>query len=227
MSWQWPLLCYCTLALTISLLLKWRGGWLSTTSQSQEDSQRNPLWHLFAEPLGQSALVFSFPAFFVLLVGSETALAGWWGLCWLAGLWLVMAVEKRQRVLFTAFQAVLVVAVMFGVTAWLEARGWVPQFSSLVAVSWDPQIWQAYGVGLALLSVLRMVARLGLESKETAQRLLNPGWPAVDRLVLGALVIGQVVLAIRLILPGIVQELWGVGEVSNLSARIGSVLAAA
>jgi len=221
MSWQWPLLCHGTIALTISLLLKWRGGWLSTTSQSHKDSQGNPLWHLFAEPLAQSALAFSFPALFVLLVGSETALAGGWGLCWLAGLWLVVAVEKRRRVLFTAFQMVLVVAVMFGVTAWLEARGGAPQFSSLVAGSWDPRIWQAYGIGLAILSLLWMVARLGLESKETAQRLLNPGWPAVDRLVLGALVIGQAVLAVRGILPGIVQELWGVGQVSNFPPQIG------
>src|SRR5207248_6265950 len=75
MSWQWPLLCYCTLALTISLLLKWRGGWLSTTSQSHEGSQGNPLRRLIAEPLGRSALVLSFPALFVLLVGSESALA--------------------------------------------------------------------------------------------------------------------------------------------------------
>jgi hypothetical protein len=224
MIWQWPLLCYCTIALIVSLLLKWRGGWIGTASQSEADLPRNDVRHLFADPIGQSALVFSFPALFALLVGSETALAGWWGLCWLAGLWLVMAVERRRPVLLTAFQAVLVVAVLFGVTAWLEMRGLAPEIWNLFDGSWDPRIWQAYGVGLALLSLLWTVARIGLDSSENAQQLLNPGWPAVDRLVLGALVIGQALLAVRCVVPGIVEELWGAAQASNLPLQIAGSL---
>jgi hypothetical protein len=140
LSWQWPLLLHGTIALAVSLVLKWR--W----SQGANSGR----W-LYAEPLTQSALLFSVPALFVLLFGSETALPGCWGLCWLAGLWLVMAVEGRQRILFTAFQLVLLVAVIFGVTAWLETQGFS---GSLNDSSWDARIWQSYGIGLALLSLL-------------------------------------------------------------------------
>src|SRR5207247_1432651 len=89
--------------------------------------------------------------------------------------------------------------------------------------SLDPQNWQAYGIGLALLSLLWMVARIGLESSESAQKLLNPDWPAVDRLVLGVLFIGQAVFAVCGIVPGIVQELGGVGQVSTLPPQMGGV----
>jgi hypothetical protein len=212
LSWQWPLLVHGTIALTVSLLLKWPSR--STKSASEGNSQSTVL-RLFVDPLKQSALVFSFPALLVILFGSESALAGCWGLCWLAGLWLGMAIESRQRVLFTAFQAVLAVAVLFGVTAWLETFGWTPQFSELFGSSWDPRIWQAYGIGLALVSLLWMAARLGFESKKTAQELLNPGWPLVDRLVLGALVIGQAMLAVCGVLPGVVEEFWGRNHVSG------------
>jgi hypothetical protein len=61
-----------------------------------------------------------------------------------------------------------------------------------------------------------MAARLGLQSNVRAQGLLDPGWPAVDRVVLGGLVIGHAALVISGILPGVAQELWGVGQVSNL-----------
>src|SRR5207249_11492139 len=72
LSWQWPLLVHGTIALSISLVLKWRG--VSAKSASQEESQSSAR-RLFVDPLGQSALAFSFPALFVILVGSETALA--------------------------------------------------------------------------------------------------------------------------------------------------------
>jgi hypothetical protein len=114
LSWQWPLLLHATIALAVSLLLQRRG--VAGAEPSKPRSQ------LYAEPLGQSALVFSIPALFVLMFGFESALAGCCGMAWLAGLWLVMAVEKHQRVLFTAFQVVLLVAVLFGVTAWLEMQ---------------------------------------------------------------------------------------------------------
>jgi hypothetical protein len=201
LSWQWPLLLHGTIALAVSLVLKWRWS-----------RESNSGYRLFAEPLTQSALVFSIPTLFVLLFGSETALPGCWGLCWLAGLWLVMAVEGRQRILFTAFQLVLLVAVIFGVTAWLETQGFS---GSLNDSSWDVRIWQSYGIGLALLSLLWMAARIGLQSNQRAQELLEPGWPAVDRLVLGALLVAQGALAVYGSLPGIAQELWG-GQVSNL-----------
>lgn len=209
LSWQWPLLMHATIALAVSLLLQWR--------QVAGDESSKSRRQLYAEPLGRSALIFSMPALFVALFGSETALAGCWGMSWLAGLWLVMAVENRQRVLFTAFQFVLLVAVLFGVTAWLETQGWTAGISP---GSWDPRIWQAYGIGLALLSLLWLTARLGLQSNERAQELLNPGWPAVDRVVLGGLLIGQAALAITGILPGIVQELWNVGQVSNVPPQV-------
>src|SRR5207248_10584462 len=40
-----------------------------------------------------------------------------------------------------------------------------------------------------------------------AQALLNPPWPAVDRLVLGTLVATQLLLALRAVVPGAAGEL--------------------
>jgi hypothetical protein len=208
-SWQWPLLVHGTVFLTVSLVLKYRGR--------KAEMASTPSRRLFAEPLAQSALAFSLPTLFVLLFGSTTAMAGSAGLFWLAGMWLVMAVEKRHRVLFTAFQLVLAVAVLFGSAAWLETHGCPP--NNLLENVSDPRIWQAFGIGLALLSLSWMTARIGLQSKERARALLDPGWPTVDRLVLGALVIGQMALAATWIVPGIAQEVWGAESFSTLPSQ--------
>jgi hypothetical protein len=213
LAWQWPLLVHGTIVVAASLVLKYRGGW-KRTLLADAAMATTPIRRLYADPLGQSALVFSLPTLFVLLLDSATAMTGAWGLFWLAGLWLVMAVEKHQRVLFTAFQLMLVVAVLFGAAGWLESQGFPP--NNLIENALDPRIWQAFGIGLGLLSLLWMTARLGLQSNERARELLDPDWPAVDRLVLGALVIGQMALAAVWILPGIAQELWGLDSASTL-----------
>src|SRR5262249_42563616 len=157
-----PLLVHSTIVLAISLLLKWR-------LSPQASAGRRP----YTEPLTQSALVFSIPALSGLMFAPETALKGCLGFCWLAGLWLAMAVQQRQRILFTAFQLVLMVATIFGVTAWLESQGFS---ASLIDNSWDARVWQSYGIGLALLSLLWMSARIGLQSNQRAQELLEPSW---------------------------------------------------
>src|SRR5207249_3014074 len=110
------------------------------------------------------------------------------GTGWLALLWLAVAVRQSRPVLFAAFQVALTLAVCHGVTAWLELQPGVTAGQPLLE---DPRSLQAYGVGLGVLSVLWLVARLSLRSNLLARSLLEPGWVAVDRVVFAGLVVGQ------------------------------------
>jgi hypothetical protein len=192
------LLAHATAVLLGGILLKQRGARsseLSATSTSR----------IFAEPLWQSALVSSSAALPVMHVAAWgemvplTALMGW-----LSALWLVMAWAGRRPLLFAAFQAALTGTVLFGVAASLESRAWGGYFPNGLA---DPHNWYAYGIGLSMLSLLWVLLRLALRSNELAQRMLEPRWPAVDRAVLGVLVLGQLILAIWSVLPGTALEL--------------------
>ncbi|MBV9126307.1 MAG: hypothetical protein JO112_23400, partial [Planctomycetes bacterium] len=170
---------------------------------------------LFSIPLIQSALASSLPVLPFLLVpgwGTTAAIAGC--LFWLSALWLWLSWRNRRPGLFAAFQAVLCLAVLFAVTAGLEHQAWYWYWGESVTDRLiEPWTLQAYGIGLGVLSLLWVAARLGLRSSPTAQKLLEPGWPSVDRLVLAFLVVGQWVLAGLGILPAIGRELFWSGGV--------------
>jgi len=97
---------------------------------------------------------------------------------------------------------------LVGLTAsWLEGRDWFTEhpWGSLGRLA-DP--WSCRRRPRAgMLSLAWMATRLGLRSQATAQRLLEPDWPTVDRVTLGALVIGQLVLSVLYLLPALVREL--------------------
>jgi hypothetical protein len=163
---------------------------------------------VFAEPLAQSALVSSIVAMPLLtlpaFVGEIHMLALALDMTWLAAVWLVIACTERWPGLFTAFQAALSVAVLYAVTAWLQGQGVVQRYP---ADLFTPRSLQAYGVGLAGLGLLWVLARIAARSHAGAAVLLEPEWPALDRVVLGGLVIGQAILAVWGVWPGMVREL--------------------
>ena len=153
------------------------------------------LRRLLAEPLGQSGLVATAWAAgllpFALDLGGMGPAALYAG--WLAGLWLVVSWTERRPRLFSLGQAAAAVAVLLGVTWWLAGRDWVAGHPAGLG---DPRSLQAYGIALAVFFLGWMAVRAGLRRDETARPLLEPAWPAVDRVLLGAVVLGQLALAV-------------------------------
>jgi hypothetical protein len=165
----------------------------------------------FIVPFRHAALAAS------LLAAPALFLAAGWGWLtpaalaafWLAAVWLVLAWWEGRPDLFAAFQAALSVAVGLGVTSWLEGQEWVgARLDPLL----DPRSLHAYGVGLAGLGLAWAAARLGLRGSARARALLEPwSWPALDRVVSGTLILGQLGLAVWGGLPDVLRELTPAG----------------
>ena len=71
----------------------------------------------------------------------------------------------------------------------------------------DPRSLQAYGIGLALVCLLWVAVRIGLQSNPRAQALLNPGFYALDRIVLPIVVCGYTLLSLNGAIPSVLEEL--------------------
>src|SRR5439155_3468597 len=107
--------------------------------------------------------------------------------------------------------------VLFGVTAWLNRQPWVVAYPGDLT---DPRSLQAYGIGLGVLGILWIAARLTLRWNATAtyllKPLLEPPWPTVDRAVMGCLVPGLLMMAVYGLMPGMIGELAPVGEIMDM-----------
>jgi hypothetical protein len=201
----WPAHLLDFALLTHATLLLLAGLGLRYTFRDQQRVTR-----LFTEPFRLAGLIASFAALPLLLWPNQGPLAlATLGLFWLSAIWLAIAWLRRWPGLFTAFQAVLTLAVVFASLTWLGNQDWFRGASGDFARFWDPRSCHAYGLGLALLSLAWVAVRIVGRSHSTAQMLLEPGWPGVDRLVLMGLVIGQMVLAILAVAPALAHELSG------------------
>jgi hypothetical protein len=141
----------------------------------------------------------------------------------LAGGVVVVASVANHSPLFSAFQAVLAMA-GFSVTHWLNAQPWVAEQAGGLA---DPRSLQTYGIALGALSLLWVSVRITVRGNVLAHELLNPRWPAVDRVVFYALVAGSVLLAVWGTVPEIDRELaWGSPATAAAVAAQGAIPAA-
>lgn len=183
---------------------------------------------VFVAPLVQAGLLSS------VLALVQTFVADWptgWAssecLFWSAGLWLWLALWRRSQAVFGVFEAVLCAAVVYGTRAWLASQSWAMQ---------DIRTLQIYGIALAGLTLvwtlLRLASSTPVSSNEhpesVAQRfafLLWPSWPAVDQVLLAALVLGQAALTIAGIVPPIVRELASGGLLAAVPERETALLA--
>jgi hypothetical protein len=159
---------------------------------------------LFHGPLGRAGLLTSLITIPILWAGawdSPLALAGY--VTWLAVLWLAFACMESSPGWFTAFQAALSAAALLTAAAWVKAQPW----GTMPVDLGDLRTLQALGTGLGLLGLGWVGLRLALRGWEQARTLLEPPWPAWDRLVLAGVVLGQFALAIWGTWPGIVREL--------------------
>jgi len=125
---------------------------------------KQPLDIVLARPLIRSALCTSalaglpllVPAFWVVKAGPEATRA-----FWLAGVWATMAFLLGSRVLFTAAQAALTLAVPLAVLSRLATRVWFQQASEPLL---DPRTVQAVGIALTGLSLAWLAVRLGAKA---------------------------------------------------------------
>lgn len=209
------LISHATVAILLGVLVRFY-------SQYQQD-QAEPLNAIYSVPLDRSALVSSIlavplllgPIFDIRLFGPIESYA--WSLVWLSALWLYLAWTRRSPRLFTASQAALSLAVLYGVTAWLLGQSWVIENNPFGL--WHARSLRAYGLGLGSLGFLWVIARLALRSNETAQALFNPPWIPLDRFVLGLLVVGQLLLAVWELGPWIARELTPIGRWASVEMR--------
>jgi hypothetical protein len=183
-------------------------------------SGREQVARLYTDPFRLAGLISSFAALpFLLWPNQEPPALPTLGLFWLSVVWLTVGWLRRWPELFTAFQAVLTLAVLFAGLTWLARQDWFIAYGSGdLARFWDPRSWHAYGLGLALLSLGWVAVRIAGRAHPTAQALLEPGWPGVDRLVLIGLVLGQTVLAVLAVAPALALELFGPPAVDGASA---------
>jgi hypothetical protein len=187
--WLAALLAHATLALLTSLGLQ---------------ALRRERWqYLVAGPLGHSALVSSLVAVPLLalragVVPAETTALAVYAV-WLAALWLVLAWTRRWPLLYAGVQVALTVAVLLAVTSWLNGRPWA---------TGGPRGLHAYGLGVAALGLLSVAVRAGLRGWPRFEELAGSIEPAGYRLALGTVVVvGQLVLAVWCVLPGVLREL--------------------
>ncbi|NQT13787.1 MAG: hypothetical protein HQ582_13625, partial [Planctomycetes bacterium] len=199
LPWLDALLAHATLAVLASVLLE---AWVQLRpSRLPVDSIR----HVFVKPLGETALLSSGLAVVVLpLVSWHNTISLAACLFWLAGIWMVIAATRRWPAMCAAAQAVLTLAAVVATTAWLQQHPWDPTGRVDLV---DPRSLQAYGIGLALLTLLWIAARIGLGRNAVAEQLLNPGWPTVDRIVGQAMVVLQLLVLALHLLPGCLREL--------------------
>ena len=168
---------------------------------------------VFADPLRWSAQVAAVLALPLLAVPPASLTAEWAGFAaWNALVWLTFALVWRTRGAFPTFQGVLsLAAVLLGVALWNTRGG----LAAGGFAYWQPAALHVYAVALGVLGLGWTAARRAVRHDPTA-RVLWTGRPlSVDRVVLGGLVLGQLILAVLAIQPECRAELTAVGAYYN------------
>ena len=193
------LLAHATAAVAAAMFLDFRG------QRRWGKELADTIHRVLVTPLGRSAVLSSIIVLPIMTFNSWShtpTLAAC--LFWLAAIWAVVAWTSRSAGLFAACQAVVTLGTIVAVTAWLERCQW----NAGGLIRWgDPRCLEAYAVGLAIISLAWVVARIVFRQNTAARELLDPVFPAVDRVVAHALIVGQLLVTAAFILPGAAAEL--------------------
>ncbi len=216
--WVAGLLVHGTLGVAAVLLLRWWVEGRGTDTVAEE------LQRVFVKPLSETALVSSGLAAPALALLSSSQATMWVAVClwWLAVIWLVIAWMDRQSTLLALGQVAMAVATVMTTTVWLKHH---PLGAAAAVDLTDPRCWQVYGIGLALLALAWLGARLGLRRSEVATLLLEPDRPSVDWIIAHGVVVLQLLLVAVCLVPCCAAELTQLFG-SKASAAVGLPLEA-
>ena len=216
LPWIVALLGYATVTMGLNLLLSFASG-TRFPDPHGTDADFAPVHvpglpreGLLAEVWNRSSLAATIAGALSLFIAvpigpaSILALDG----LWLAGLWMIRAGRSGSAPWFGATQAAVTWAAVFLVAAVLGRRDWYPRSS----LPWlDPRMIQAQGLALGLLSLgwigVRLAIRRRAKTSPVLGRLVDPPWPAFDRLPRAVVVGLMVMLAVYAAVPGVAQEL--------------------
>jgi hypothetical protein len=154
---------------------------------------------LFADPLRHTARLTSVLAALLVLVPVAGFAPEWAGFAaWLAVVWFVLALVWREPGAFSAANGALAAAAVFAGLSWVEQQEW---WATTPLGAADPRALQAFGVALAALGLVWVAARRAIGQSERLRALWLRDPFAVDRLVLAAVVVSQLVLLATAISP--------------------------
>ncbi|MCI0705764.1 MAG: hypothetical protein L0241_32285 [Planctomycetia bacterium] len=167
-----------------------------------------PAWN-FNYPLRWSARLSSmavvpilfFPASGFALVSAGLAV-------WLGAVWLAFVLLWKEKWAFSAFQGAITLSAILVAFAWIEQQPWWASTSVWLG---DPRALHAFGIALGSLAVVWVIARRAVHSRAGARALWCDNPVSVDRIVLGVLVLGCLLLAVIAVVPGVRAEFTPVG----------------
>lgn len=163
LTWASALLGLATAAVLASLLLD-----ILLTKRPSPNPEA--IRRAFVQPLGHVGLCVSWLAGLAMLHGPWPMLPLAGCTFWLGAVWLVTAWTRRSVGLMTASQMVLTLATVLATTAWLERFPWN---TARPVDLMDPRCLQAYGIGLALLSLVWVAMRIATRASAVARHLFH------------------------------------------------------
>jgi hypothetical protein len=229
--WRRPVLEYTGLGLAVAasfwvMQSIWPGDWVTVPAEANAGNVVSSVidanWPVRAFIIALEAAIFAFGNLHVNLarsgrawrdlavvtgilsiglMASHRVVPEWYAASYLAlaASTFFLALASRSPAWFALCQIAVTFADLFAVNAWLKTQEWLQ-------VPADPRALQAYGLGLAILAFGWVVARIALRSSRLAADIGLLGF-TFDRFVLGALVLGQFLLVLGGVLPGIAAEM--------------------
>jgi hypothetical protein len=165
---------------------------------------------LFADPLRLSARGTSVLAALLVLFPAAGLGLEWTGFAvWLAAVWFVLGWVWREMGAFSATHAALGAAAVLGGLAWAEQQDW---WATTSMGHGDPRFLQAVGVALGTLGLVWVTARRFAAGSERLRGLWLRDPFALDRIILGGVVVGQLVLLAVAVEPAARAELTPAGQ---------------
>jgi hypothetical protein len=164
---------------------------------------------LFGTPLLLSAHGTAVLAALFLLFPSAGFATEWAGFAaWLAAVWFAVAWVWREVGAVYAMHLSLAAAAVLCGLAWVERQGW---WADTPLGPGDPRALQAFGIALALLGLAWVAVRRAVAGNDRLRALWLNDPLAADRLVTGAVIVGQLILLAAAVEPAARAELTPLG----------------